>query len=444
MLLDMPNRAPDEGESRAAPMASMLTFAGGGILTQLLFTISGVLAARMLGVEGRGQVVMVASLAGLASMLTLGGSLPNAITKQLAERGVHARDGLHGLVRRWVPWGLLAAGLAGGYMLFLEWDAPGAMKYGLAIAVVIMGLQGMASRILMGAMLGEGSKPIHIALTSLLPQTLVVVIYSIAMAVGIRWNAVELLAVTLSCVGLVLLARLRVLAKPTKRPQDRLERRELARLARRTHVASVGPIDGLSLDRMLVGSLLGNIQLGLYSVAFALGGLTAIFGRVLEMVALPRIARLQHDPKAETHFVRRWLLLSVALLGVIVVGMMIVLVPVIRLTFGPDFLGATDVARWMIVASGLLGFRRVLIGIQQGRGRGGFASVTELALTPLVVLGVVLAAAFNSLVAVGITMTTVAAVGCLVHGFGVFRSAQNPVATPPSEAVSNPDPAPMP
>ena len=126
MLLDMPQHGPNEN-SRARPGAQVTSWwvlAAAGILTQVLTTVSGILAARMVGVEGRGQVVLVATLGGIASQLTLGGSLPNAITKLLAERGVVARDGLRGLVRGWAPWGLLAATIAGAYMLFLEWDAP--------------------------------------------------------------------------------------------------------------------------------------------------------------------------------------------------------------------------------------------------------------------------------------------------------------------------------
>ena len=66
--------------SRTHPSAglAMLMIVGGGILTQLLTTVTGILSARMLGVEGRGQVVLVASLAMMTSQLTLGGSLPNA------------------------------------------------------------------------------------------------------------------------------------------------------------------------------------------------------------------------------------------------------------------------------------------------------------------------------------------------------------------------------
>ena len=432
MLLDMPQHGQNESP-RARPGAHVTSWwvlAAAGILTQVLTTVSGILAARMVGVEGRGQVVMVATLGGIASQLTLGGSLPNAVTKLLAERGVVARDGLRGLVRGWAPWGLLAAAIAGGYMLFLEWDAPGAMKYGLAVAAAVMGLQVMASRIMMGAMLGEGTKHLHIALTGLLPHAAVVAVVGTALALGISWNPVELLTVTIVCTGLVLLARLRVMARPTGRPEDRLDRAELSRLARRTHIGSVGPIDGLALDRMLVGSLLGNVQLGLYSVAFALGGLTSLFGLALGMVALPRITVLQNDPHAERHFVRRLLLYSTALFAAVVLALQAVLVPVIRLTFGSDFLDATECARWMIVASAFLGLRRVMIAVLQGRGRGGFASIVELALTPVMAGGIILAAALESLVAVGITMLAVGIVSCLVLGFRVARSA-------PAEATAH-------
>jgi O-antigen/teichoic acid export membrane protein len=416
------HRAGDEtvGEEK---VASWWVIALAGILTQLLTTISGVLAARMLGVEGRGQVVLVAVLAVTASQLTLGGSLPNAITKQLAERRVTARDGLRGLPRRWAPWGLVAAAAAGGYLLFLEWDVSGATKYALAATVIVMAVQLMAQRVLIGAMLGERANPLRIALTGVLPQALVVAVYAVATAMDAHWSPVELLSVTIVCTGLVLIARIRGLAPSSGRAEDRLDAKDLHQLARRTHIGSVGPIDGLAIDRMLVGSLLGNAQLGLYSVAFALGGLTNIFALCLAQVSLPHISSLQGDPDAESRFVRRWLVTTSLLLGGVVVVLELLLEPIIRITFGSDFLGATECARWVLAASGLLGFRRVLIAILQGRDRGRVASVTELALTPIVVVGIIVSAATDSLVGVGITMLGVGAAGCLVLGVAVYRSS---------------------
>src|SRR5919197_276031 len=120
--------------SRTHPGAgvAMLMIVGGGFVTQLLTTITGILSARMLGVEGRGQIVLVASLAMMTSQLTLGGSLPNAITKQPPDRGVTARDGLHHLVPRWVLWSLLPSGIAGAYFLLVERNTSANPKYALA------------------------------------------------------------------------------------------------------------------------------------------------------------------------------------------------------------------------------------------------------------------------------------------------------------------------
>ncbi|WP_235737229.1 lipopolysaccharide biosynthesis protein [Nocardioides alcanivorans] len=369
--------SPDPGPATAAPAtankpAAWWMIALAGVATQFLIMVNGVIAARMLGVEGRGQVVMVAILAGAASQLTLGGSLPNAITHKLAATGRNTRDGLRGFVGRWLLWGSLAGAVAALYLVFLEradLDSDVAL---LAVAVVLMALQAMASRILVAAMLGEETPPLTVALTSLLPQLVLVVVVGTALALGVRWNAVELLGVTILCTGLVLLARIRALA-PGRGDQP-LDRVELNAVARRTHIGSVGPIDGLGLDRILVGSTLGSAALGLYSAAFALGGLTNILAICLAMIALPQITKLQTAPDQERAFVRGWLVMSALLMGVVALGLVLLTEPVIRLTFGREFLDAVPVARWLVVGCGLLGFRRVLTAVLQGRSRGGVPS----------------------------------------------------------------------
>jgi O-antigen/teichoic acid export membrane protein len=415
----------------------MLMIVGGGMMTQLLSTVTGVLSARMLGVEGRGQIVLVGSLAAMTSQLTLGGSLPNAVTKQLADRAVTARDGLRHLVPRWALWSLLPSALAGGYLLFVERHSDGNAKYGLALAVMIMAIQTMASAIMVGAMLGEGADLLHVALTGLLPQAFLTAVLSTAFLVGIKWNAVELAAVTIICITVVLVGRLRVLARPTHREADALNGHELFVLARRTHIGSVGPIDGLSIDRTLVGTLLGAVQLGLYSVAFALAGLTTILGRCLALVILPRVAIAQSDPAAEKHLVRRWLVLSAVVIIGAVGSLELVIDPIIRIAFGHEFEAASACAHWLVAASGLLDFRRVMIAVLQGRDRGGQASVIEIALTPFLVLGIVVAALAHSLVGVSLTMGAVGVIACLMLGFAVARSAPGPRYVP-SHALARP------
>jgi O-antigen/teichoic acid export membrane protein len=401
---------------------AMLMIVGSGFLTQLLTTITGILSARMLGVEGRGQIVLVSSLALMTSQLTLGGSLPNPITRELADRGVTARDGLRHLAPKWALWSVVPAALAGGYFLFLERHSSGGTKLALAIIVALMAIQTMMSRIIVGAMLGEGADLLHIAMTAVLPQAVVTVALGTAFAIGVHWNVVEIAVVTLGCVTIVLLGRLRLLKKPTGRKSDELDAPTLYRQARRTYIGSVGPIDGLSLDRTLVGSLMGSVALGLYSVAFAMAAVTFILGGCLAMVILPRITVAQKNPRAEKFLVRRWVLGSAVLIAT-AVGILELITPwAIRVTFGPEFVPATACTRWLLLASGILDFRKVFIAILQGRNLGGRASAIELALTPVVIAGIVLASVHDSLVGVSLAMAAVGVVGCTLLGIAVARS----------------------
>jgi O-antigen/teichoic acid export membrane protein len=411
--------------SRSHPSAgmAMLLIVGGGFLTQILTTVTGILSARMLGVDGRGQLVLVASLAMLTSQLTFGGGLPNAVTRQLADHGVTARDGLRHLVPRWTAWSLVPSALAGGYFLLIERDEPGHAKFALAAIVLVMALQLMMSKLLAAAMLGEGADLVHVALTSVLPQALVTLVIGGAFVAGVHWNPVEISLATMACIFAVLLGRLRLLKPATGRAADALEGPELYRVARRFHVGSIGPIDGLSLDRTLVGSLLGSTALGLYSVAFAMASVTTILGGCLAMVVLPRVTVAQRKPETERQLVRRWLLLSAAVIVVVVLVLELVAGWAIRVAFGNEFVAATTATHWLIAAGGVLDFRRVLIAVLQGRNVGGQASVIELALTPIVVVGIVLASVHDSLTGVSLAMLAVGVLGCLLLGAAVLRSA---------------------
>jgi O-antigen/teichoic acid export membrane protein len=383
----------------------VLMIVSGGVLTQFLTLVSGVIAARMLGVEGRGQVVLVAVLAQIASQLTVGGSLPNAITKELASHGLRARDGLRGLLGHWVVWGGLGAVGAAAYFLATEGRDLAPEAVGLAVGVAIMALSGMTARILVGAMLGEGADPLKIAMTGVLPQLFATVVLGVALALGAAWSPVEIVVVMIGCQALVLAARLRGLAPATNRPEDRLDRQELARIARSTHISSIGPLDGLSLDRALVGSMVGSAALGLYSAAVALGSLAAMLGASVAMVALPRLSAAQRGAREdERALVRRWLVMSVLMLVPTVVVFELANPFAFPLLFGEEFRGAIPCGYWYVAASGLLAFRRVLIAVLQARGRGSTASWIELALTPLVVVAVLAASIADDVEIAGMGM----------------------------------------
>jgi O-antigen/teichoic acid export membrane protein len=231
----------------------------------------------------------------------------------------------------------------------------------------------------------------------------------------------------MACTAVALALNVSWLARRTG-GSARVEGAVLARAARRTHISSVGPIDGLALDRTLVGSLLGSVGLGLYSAATAVAGLLTILGGAIAMVILPRLVRVQGDPDAERTMVRTTIAFSAAVIAAVTAAIVVVAGTVIRIAFGADFVPATRTAEWLVGASGLLAFRRVLIAVLQARGRGGLASVIETVLTPVLVVGIVVASLHDDLVGVALTMGVVGLLSCLALGTAVART--KPLAPP--------------
>ncbi|WP_203336327.1 lipopolysaccharide biosynthesis protein [Nocardioides limicola] len=395
---------------------------------QGLTLVTGIISARLLGVEGRGQVALVFALGLMLSQVTFGGSLPVAIAKNLAERRLAARDGLRRLARRrgWML--LLPCVLAAVMLLLLERDASGGERYGLAVAVAVMTLQTLVFRMLVGSLQGEIGHLGRMALVAMTPQALFTIALTTAWLAGWQWSALDVLAsfFVASLIGVLL--GWRALARPTRRVEDELDQGRLFADARHAYVSSVRPIDGIGLDRILVGALLGTFALGLYAAAVAVAFLCSIVGQAVSVITLPRVAMYHDDPEAQRAVIRRWLLLSAALIVVIVLAVQAIVAPAIRIAFGEEFTGAITVARWLVLAVGFLGFRTVLISVLQGQGRGGTASWIELALTPVLVVGVLISAHYESLEGVGVAMLVVGVIACIALGAVVAR--RQPVRPP--------------
>ena len=94
-------------------------------------------------------------------------------------------------------------------------------------------------------------------------------------------------------------------------------------------------------------------------------------GNAVGIIVLPQIARSQSEPDEQRAIARRWLVMTVGLILVVVAAMEVAVAPLIRIAFGDEFEGAITAARWLIVADGFLALRKVLIAILQAQGRGG-------------------------------------------------------------------------
>lgn len=161
--------------------------------------------------------------------------------------------------------------------------------------------------------------------------------------------------------------------------------RSLLRFGVRSHTTSVAGQLNERLDQLLISLFLAPVYLGLYVVAVTLTSLSSLIGGSVAQVALPASAALERRVAHRT--ARR--LVGITLTGSALVTLpLLVFTPeIITLFFGESFRGATDVARILLVAGVVLSTSRALGAVLTGLGRPLDAAVPEL-----VALAVTLAA----------------------------------------------------
>ncbi|TNM44117.1 hypothetical protein FHP29_05240 [Nocardioides albidus] len=385
---------------------------------QAMTLLTGVVSARLLGVEGRGQLALIAAVSGLFARLTMGGSLPVTVSQLLARERLTARDGLRPFVPRWSLVALLPAVAAGTYAGWLLRDETPLLTTGLAAATAAMTYQGIASSLLGSALQGELASIRTVSLGAIMlavpfPVALVLAVVTVGVDDALTIAAILVAA---GVVGLVLNVRL---LKPATGTPSTLDAREIRRTSRANFVAAVGTINGLGLDRNLVGAWLGTVALGFYAVGAAFATLSTIIGSGVASLLLPRLAATADDPAEQRRRIRTWLTTTAILLALLVGLLEAIVDPLIRLAFGEEFAPAIEIARWLILADGLLGFRRLPICVLQARGRGGVASSIEFAVTVVVVAGIAVAAVLGELVLVAVVMAVGGVLSLLLLGLTV-------------------------
>lgn len=422
---------PADAEPPAGPrrggLRTILVIAGGTAAVQGMTLVTGIISARLLGVDGRGQIALVAAVSTLVARLTMAGSLPVAVSHLLAREGQTARDGLRPFVRRWAAWAVLPSAVAGVYLGWLLRDAGTVVQLGLAGCVAAMTYQTIAAGVIGGAIQGELASASRVVWGALQLQAPFFVVLTVAAVAGWVDDAVTVAVIMVGtgAVGCVLAARL---LAPARCVPSTIDRREVRRVSTANYVNSVGTLNTIGIDRNLVGAWLGTAQLGLYSAGTAFATLSSVIGTAVSSLLLPRLSAHHDRPEEQRRLIATWLPLTAAIILVLVGCLELVVEPVIRVAFGTEFLPAVDVARWLLLADGLFGFRRLLVCVLQARGRGALASWIELALTVVMVAGIAVAASVGELHLVGVVLAGVGALSCL--SLAVAVRVARPLAPP--------------
>jgi O-antigen/teichoic acid export membrane protein len=312
--------------------------------------VSGIVAARGLGVEGRGELAAVIMWPGfVACVAELG--LPTAYTYLSASRARSVGDLAHTVlplvalqsVLQYIVGVPVVFVVLGGY-------SPGIR----ATALVFLGVYAplyLLVRYLGALTLGEGRIGVYNG-----ARVLLAAVYAGGLLVLLLLDAVGVGAFACAYVAgwLVALALLFLRSGPAIR-RGLLAPRADFRTARaawsvgyRTYLGSLAPVDSLQLDVLLTTAILGPTEAGLYFVATSAGAVVRVWGTTLGALSLPRVATAGTKSEAKnvmSFYVRS----TMAISGVFAVVLLVFAGPLLSLVYGEQFEPAKALVRTLVV-----------------------------------------------------------------------------------------------
>lgn len=352
---------------------------GTSLAVQFSMLVSGVAAARLLGVLDRGHLALFILLSTvLPTILSLG--LPLALTYWIAR----APDLAWALLVRVRSAVVLLVGIVlvahGVVLVVLFRAAAGYVQASALISwisspAVLLWIFGMA--ILQG---NQQFRALNVARVISPPIT------AVLMTSYLVIGAHSLVLATLTWTVLIWLTALITWAavlrgiekRGAQQDDDELPSfRGLLKFGLKALLGSVTPLEGFQLDQAIVGIFLSQAALGVYVVGVAFTNLPRFVAQGIGLVGYPHVAaaREGHDTaRLIMRFMLMTLLLCGATVGIIEVGLP-VLVP---LLFGTPFRAAIGVARILLISALLFALRRVLSECARGAGRPGLGSVAEV------------------------------------------------------------------
>ena len=415
--------APERRANRRG--SAFVSVAFTGLATQGITAVSGPLVARMLGPGGRGEMVLVSVLALMACQLGVGG-LPMAIAHTVASAGRSARDVVRLKLRRWLALSLVpGVGVAVAAAILLRNSSQGSIAFagvGFVLTTVLIW-----QLVLTGMIQGEADvRRINVyRLTGLSVYAGIVLV----MFVFVRTDKpIVVLGAFIASIVVGLVVGV-LLLRPATHDGPDVDTTDLGKFARRSYVSGVGLLDGLGLDLLLVGVLLGNAQLGLYAVALSATNVSQIVLVGVAGVLLPRLAAAPTGALAVAT-TRKWLLASVATSLVFVLALQAVVAPLVSFAFGAQFQPMIGCARILIVAWAFLGLRRVLTSVLQAQGRAGYASRIEVGCLALLLIGIAILAPAIGIDGAASSVLIGAVASCALLAAGIRWRADEPAAAP--------------
>ncbi|MCA1571267.1 MAG: oligosaccharide flippase family protein [Chloroflexi bacterium] len=358
---------------RRALMASVLT----GLIAQAALMVSGVLVARMLGVENRGALALL--IVGPMLIVFLGGlGLPLATTFEIARNPTIARPMLRRL-RHFVGLQTMILTLLHGVILVLLVNGRAHEVQVAAVSTIVIIPGAIAFQHGLAVMLGE-QRYSEFNLLKIAPSFVFAAVAVAAFvldrgtlplltaASAASWLAVGLLTLILAIRG----------SEQQEADAALPDIRQLVRFGARSMLGSASPSDGAGIEQVVIGLFLSTRAVGLYVVAAAFMNLSRLVAQSIGFVAYPHVAAHRVAADAE-RAMWRFAATGVVAAGVILIALELVVDHLIVFFFGDGFAPAAGVARILLLAAFFLGARRVLSDAARGFDKPLAGSVAEAA-----------------------------------------------------------------
>lgn len=348
-----------------------------GFWAQATILVSGVLVARILGVENRGHLALFWVIALILSQLgSLG--LPLAIPYWIAKQPASARA-----IVRSLAWPVaLQAGVLVClhaltlYMIMGDEDhvVRLAAYYTVGVIPPILGQQ-YALALLQGQRRFRAFNVVRVLPATLYGAailTLFLVEGSDLPTVALAWTSVYVLAGTASLAYAV--ARL-----PPKQDErgGKPSPMTMVRFGIKGLLGSASPLETFQLDQALVGLFISPAALGLYVVALAFTNLPRLIAHNIGFVAFPHVAG-SSERGAARKTMWRFFGLTLVLCGSIVAALEATADRLVLLFFGPEFSDSTALVHILLIGALLAGLRRVLADGARGSGYPGLGTIAEI------------------------------------------------------------------
>jgi len=399
---------------------------GASLLLQLGLLVSGVLTARLLGVEGRGYLVllMLVPLA-LSPLATLG--LPLAVVFEVSRVPLAARAIARSVARPAVAQTVALVLVHAGALVVLLQDAPEEVQRAGAVSVAV-GPAILGQHYALAILQGQGNfrafnvlRLLPFLLNSLLVAAVFVFGLDDLALLALVWTATYAAAAVTTAVW----ARHALPREGESSPGPPL--RTMIRFGSKALLGSASPVETFRIDQAVVGLFLSPAALGLYAAGLAFTNLPRLVALGVGAVAFPDVAA-RTEPAAARRAMWRFVVLTLAASSILVLGLGAVAGWLVPFFFGASFEGAVPLTQILLVGAPFIAARRVLTDASRGTGLAGIGSVGELASWIVLLPSVALGASVAGVTGVAAGLTVSAVVSALLLAAGVFLAQRRTVA----------------